>query len=167
MQPNCLSSKFQLEYCSNKRKTTFIMFLDLLTRFWNCCHHSPSITKISSHSRLRLFLSLLVSSVVFYNISLAVVKVFFAHENITKEEEVECHSQSLDLYLIEHMWALVKRKSYEYPTPTKGMLQLWEHIQVFFHCITPKECQKFHHSMPSRIQVVMSIRTYLTRQKSK
>ena len=42
--------------------------------------------------------------------------------------------QSLDLNLIENVWALVKHKSNEYSTPTI-MLKLWEHVQVSFHYI--------------------------------
>jgi hypothetical protein len=33
--------------------------------------------------------------------------------------------QPLDLNSMKHVWALVKWKSNEYPTPTKGMLQVW------------------------------------------
>ncbi len=64
--------------------------------------------------------------------------------------------QSHDLNPMEQVWALVNRKLNEYPTPTKGMLQLWEHVQASFHSITLEQCQKFYHSMPNRIQVVLA-----------
>ena len=61
-------------------------------------------------------------------------------------------SQVHDLIPMEHVLALVKRKWNECPTPTKGMVQLWELVQVSFHSITRKQCQKFYHRMPNRIQ---------------
>jgi hypothetical protein len=47
--------------------------------------------------------------------------------------------QSPDLNPMEHMWALVKHKLDAHPTPTKGLLQLWERVQASlnFHPITP------------------------------
>jgi hypothetical protein len=65
--------------------------------------------------------------------------------------------QSHDLNTIEHVWALLKHKLKEYPTPTKGILRLWEHVQASFHSrtIAPKQCQKFCHSMLNHIQVVL------------
>ena len=65
-------------------------------------------------------------------------------------------SQSLDVNPMEHVWALVKLS--EYPTPSKGMLQLWEHVQASYHFITLEQCQKLHHSMPYRIQVILAFK---------
>ena len=64
--------------------------------------------------------------------------------------------QSPDLNPIEHVWALVKRKLNQYPTPAKGMLQLWERVQVCYHSITPEQCKHFYDSMPNRIQAVLA-----------
>ena len=41
--------------------------------------------------------------------------------------------RSPDLNPMDHLWALMKRELNEYPTPTKGMLQLGEHV---VHSIT-------------------------------
>ena len=57
---------------------------------------------------------------------------------------------------MEHVWALMKHKLNECPTPTKGMFQLWECVQATFHSITLEQCQKSYHSMPNRIQVVLA-----------
>jgi hypothetical protein len=43
---------------------------------------------------------------------------------------------------IEHVWALVKRKLREYPTPTKGILQLGERVETSFHSITHAQYQR-------------------------
>ena len=64
--------------------------------------------------------------------------------------------QARGLNPMEHEWALMNRKLNEYPTPTKGMLWLWECVQASFHSITLEQCQKFYHSMPNRIQVVLA-----------
>ena len=36
------------------------------------------------------------------------------------------------------------------------MLQSWEHVQASLHFITLEECQKFYHSIPDRIQVILA-----------
>ena len=59
---------------------------------------------------------------------------------------------------MEHVWAHVKRKSNEYPTPTKAMIQLWESEQSPFQAITFEQCQNFYHSMPKHIQVVLALK---------
>ena len=64
--------------------------------------------------------------------------------------------QSPDLNLMEHVWALVKRKLNEYPTLAKGMVQWWERVQTSFHSITCEQCQKLYHIMPNRIRVVLA-----------
>ena len=46
--------------------------------------------------------------------------------------------QSHDLNPMKHVWALVKWKLNEFPTPTKGKFQMWESVQPSFHCITFK-----------------------------
>ena len=65
-------------------------------------------------------------------------------------------AQSPNLNPMEQVWALVKRKLNEYPTPTKGMRPLWECMQTSFYIITPKHCQKLYHNMPNCIQVVLA-----------
>ena len=57
-------SKFQLEHCNIEREIAFPTNFDLLTRFRNRSHHSPSIARISSQRRMGFFFFLLVNSVV-------------------------------------------------------------------------------------------------------
>ena len=64
-------------------------------------------------------------------------------------------SQSHDLNLIEHMWAIVKRRLNENLVQAKGMLKLWERVQGFFNSITLAKCQKLYQSMSNYIQVVL------------
>ena len=52
-------------------------------------------------------------------------------------------TQSPDLNPMKHVWALVKLKSNEYPTLTKGMLHLWVHEKASFNSINPEQRQKF------------------------
>ena len=63
--------------------------------------------------------------------------------------------QSPNLNLVKHMWRLVKWKVNEDSTLAKGMFQLWERVQASFHSIIHEQSQKFHHSMPNCIQVVL------------
>jgi hypothetical protein len=53
-------------------------------------------------------------------------------------------------------WALVKQKLNQYPTPAKGMLQLWECVQASFHSITLEHHQNFYHNTPNHIEVVLA-----------
>ena len=64
--------------------------------------------------------------------------------------------QSPDLNSIEHVWALATRKLNEYPTPSKGMFQLWDCVQASFHSIIHEQCQRFYHNMPNCIRVVLA-----------
>ena len=38
------------------------------------------------------------------------------------------------------------------------MLQLWELVQASFYFITHEQCQKFYHSIPNYIQVVLALK---------
>lgn len=49
--------------------------------------------------------------------------------------------QSYDLNPMEHVWELVKWKSYDYSTLARGMLQLQECAQASSHSITIEKCQ--------------------------
>jgi DDE superfamily endonuclease len=43
---------------------------------------------------------------------------------------LEWPAQSPDLNLIEHLWAILKKKLNQYDRPPNGMLELWERIKV-------------------------------------
>ena len=49
--------------------------------------------------------------------------------------DVRTWPQSLDLTPVEHVWAM-KHKLNAYLPLAKGMLQLWERVQVSYHSIT-------------------------------
>ena len=63
--------------------------------------------------------------------------------------------QSPDLNPLEHLWFLLKRRLGEYSEPPKGILELWEHIQVEWEKIEVGECQRLIESMPRRIEEVI------------
>ena len=63
--------------------------------------------------------------------------------------------QSPDLNPIEHLWFVLKRRLTEYPEPPKGILELWEHIQVEWNKIEVAQCQELIESMPRRIKEVI------------
>jgi hypothetical protein len=65
------------------------------------------------------------------------------------------HVQSSNLNPIEHLWATLKQKLNHYPTPPKGLIELWEHVFETFHSITSIECKKLYESMPQRMRVVL------------
>ena len=63
--------------------------------------------------------------------------------------------QSPDLNPIEHLWFILKRRLTEYPELPKGILELWEHIQVEWDKIEIAQCQELIESMPRRIKEVI------------
>ena len=64
-------------------------------------------------------------------------------------------AQSPDLNPLEHGWGFLKRRLAEYEHPPKGIIELWERIQVEWDKIPVEDCQKLIESMPRRIQVVL------------
>lgn len=97
------------------------------------------------------------------------VEVIFQHDNNPKhtskmaktwlQEHGYCvllwPAQCPDLNPIEHLWDYVKQCLGEYATQPKGILELWERIQVEWDRIPAEECQKLIESMPGRIAVVI------------
>ena len=64
-------------------------------------------------------------------------------------------AQSPDLNPIEHLWEYLKRRLAEYETPPKGILELWERVQVEWEKIEASVCQGLVESMPRRIAAVL------------
>ena len=64
-------------------------------------------------------------------------------------------AQSPDLNPIEHLWQHLKRRLAEHETPPKGILELWERIQVEWERIPTSFCQDLIESMPRRVAAVI------------
>jgi hypothetical protein len=78
-------------------------------------------------------------------------KEWFQRKNI---EVLIWPAQSPDLNPIEHLWEFVKKKLNEYPEPLKGILELWERMQVEWEKIPRETCQKPIGSMLDRVRAV-------------
>jgi transposase len=64
-------------------------------------------------------------------------------------------AQSPDINPIEHLWVHLKRALQQYPTPPKGVHELWDRVGEEWNKISPETCQKLVESMPRRIQAVI------------
>jgi transposase len=64
-------------------------------------------------------------------------------------------SQSPDINPIEHLWVHLKRALLAYPTPPKGVHELWERVEVEWNGISAETCQNLIESMPRRIRAVI------------
>ena len=64
-------------------------------------------------------------------------------------------AQSPDLNPIEHLWEHLKRKLGSYEEEPKGMLELWDRVQVEWNRIEPEVCQNLIESMPRCIEAVI------------
>ena len=67
---------------------------------------------------------------------------------------LEWLSQSPDLNPIEHLWDVLKRKLAGYPSPPRGIHELWERVKEKWSGISREECLPLIESMPHRIEVV-------------
>src|SRR5277367_710223 len=65
-------------------------------------------------------------------------------------------AQSPDINPIEHLWVHLKKTLKRYPTPPKGVHELWERVVEEWNQIPPEVCQNLIESMPRRIQAVIS-----------
>lgn len=63
-------------------------------------------------------------------------------------------AQSPDLNPIEHLWAHLKKKLAAYPTPPKGINELWERTQLEWEAIDQTVVQNLIESMPRRVEEV-------------
>ena len=64
-------------------------------------------------------------------------------------------AQSPDINPIEHLWEHLKKKLRGYPTPPKGVHELWDRVAEEWNKITPETCQNLIESMPRRVQAVI------------
>ena len=64
-------------------------------------------------------------------------------------------AHSPDLNPIEHLWNHLKRRLAGYEEEAKGMLELWERVQVEWDKIEPEVCQNLIESMPRRMEAVI------------
>ena len=92
---------------------------------------------------LRILKDELMDTIKLYHFNL--VDVIFQHDNNLKHtaklvmhwlsmqdfDVLTWPPQSHDLNPIVHVWAIVKQRLNEYPTPTKEMLELWNYVQFF------------------------------------
>jgi len=64
-------------------------------------------------------------------------------------------SQSPDMNPLEHLWDHLKRQLRKYPTPPKGVHELWDRVAEEWDEIPPEVCQNLIESMPRWIQAVI------------
>ena len=64
-------------------------------------------------------------------------------------------AHSPDLNPIEHLWNHLKRRLAGYEEEAKGMLELWERVQVEWDKIEPEVCQNLIESMPRHMEAVI------------
>jgi hypothetical protein len=65
-------------------------------------------------------------------------------------------AQSPDMNPIEHLWIVIKKALKTYPTPPKGVHELWDRVVVEWNKIPPETCQNLIESMPRRMEAVIS-----------
>ena len=85
----------------------------------------------------------------------------FLHEK--KLKVVDWPAQSPDLNPLENLWAIVKQRVYNFPTPPKNKDELWARVQEVWYSITPEECRKLVASVPESIQAVIKSKGGYTR----
>ena len=64
-------------------------------------------------------------------------------------------AQSPNLNPIEHLWEHLKRCLQQYPTPFRGVHELWNRVSEKWNAIPPEVCQNLIESMPRRIEAVL------------
>ena len=79
-------------------------------------------------------------------------KNWMENNNITL---LDWPAQSPDLNPIEHLWDHAKNRLKEYPTPPKGVWQIWERVEEVWNNIPPEVCQNLIESMPRRLEAVI------------
>ena len=56
---------------------------------------------------------------------------------------------------IECLWEHLKYHLHQYPTPLKGVHELWDRVSEEWDAIEPEVCQNLIESTPRRIQAVI------------
>src|SRR5258705_5746611 len=72
-------------------------------------------------------------------------------------------AQSPDLNPIEHLWSHPKKRLADYEVLPRGVLELWDRIQVEWDKIEPEVCQNLIESMSRRMEqreAIPSTNTY-------
>src|SRR6267154_1083003 len=64
-------------------------------------------------------------------------------------------AQSPNLNPIEHLWVHLKRTLQHYPTPPKGVHELWERVEEEWNGISAETCQRLIESILRRIRAVI------------
>ena len=78
-------------------------------------------------------------------------------------EVLEWPAQSPDLSPIEHLWEYLEWRLAAYKTEPKGMLELWERIEIEWDKIPLEVCMNLIESMPRRIAAVLKAKGGYTR----
>ena len=109
----------------------------------------------------------LIQTIKFYQLDTE--KVIFQHDNDPKHKTksvqnwlttqdfqvLEWPAQSPDLNPIENLWSNLKRRLNQYESPPKGVLELWERIEVEWEKIDKDTCMKLVESMTKRMKAVI------------
>jgi hypothetical protein len=64
-------------------------------------------------------------------------------------------SQSPDFNPIEHLWVALKQRLADYEVSPKGIVELWERVQVEWEKIASEVCQNLIESMPRRMEALI------------
>ena len=70
-------------------------------------------------------------------------------------EVLDWPPQSPDLYPIEHLWSILKRRLNQYERPPSGMTELWERIEGSWNKVNKDDCLRLIQSIPTRIEAVL------------
>lgn len=64
-------------------------------------------------------------------------------------------AQSPDINPIEHLWAVLKSKIYDYERPASGVFELWDRVVAAWNGITREQCRGLIESVPRRLEAVV------------
>jgi hypothetical protein len=143
-------------------------------KVWGCFTYEGvgELVQIEGTMDQQLYLSILQDDLLntINNYDLDPSTIIFQHDNDPKhtaksvtrwldQQEFDVltwSAQSPDLNPIENLWAIVKRRLNTYPSPPKGVLELWERVQAIWQGIDGETCARLVDSMPRRVQAVLA-----------